>query len=137
VLQRRKARAAEAHRTRPLSLGEAGGVTGGVKGGATFTGDVTEPCATPRAQLSALLTAAAAVASASAETREACVRKVSLAARLPQELAEMPATGSLHDDKVAQVAQLFREEAQDAAEAAVAAIFFSGVLTPKTTLTHE
>jgi len=48
------------------------------------------------------------------------VRTVSLAARLPQELAEMPATGSLHDDKVAQVAQLFREEAQDAAEAAAA-----------------
>jgi hypothetical protein len=45
------------------------------------------------------------------------VRTVSLAARLPQELAEMPATGSLHDEKVA---QLFREEAQDAAEAAVA-----------------
>ena len=40
-----------------------------------------------------------------------------LAARLPQALASMPATRSLHDEKVA---QLFREEAQDAAEAAAA-----------------
>jgi hypothetical protein len=45
------------------------------------------------------------------------VRTVSLAARLPQALAAMPATGSVHDEKVA---QLFREEAQDAAEAAAA-----------------